>query len=172
MRQKTKTKPSARRAPACPRAVCIVALLLVVQAAALLGFGLVHSVAIHALPWLDAERVGQWIAAAPVDLSGVWARLLEIGARSSHLTILFVPLGLMAFLSALGFCRRRLFVWTAAMTVQSIHLLCALILYFTSRPVYTSILMLYGILMVIYLNYSEVANAFHSQRDALEDGVP
>ena len=160
-----------RKSPACPRAVRLVALLLVIQAAGLLGLGLVHTVAVHALPWLNAERVGQWIAAAPVDLSGVWMRLLEIGAHSSRLTILFVPLGLVAFLTALGFCRRRLLTWTVAMTVQSIHLLYALILYFTTRPTYTTLLMLYGVLMVLYLNYSEIANAFRPAHTAPEKGA-
>ncbi len=159
-----------KKSSACPRAVRLVALLLVIQAAMLIGTGIVHAVAVHALPWLDAERVGQWIATAPVDLSGVWARLIEIGAHSSRLTILFVPLGLVAFLAALGFCRRRLSTWTVAMTVQSLHLLCALILYFTTRPAYITLLMLYGVLMVLYLNYSEVANAFHLAHPAPKEG--
>ncbi|MBN1937505.1 MAG: hypothetical protein JW934_22800 [Anaerolineae bacterium] len=171
MRQKRENDRTGQRQPACPRAVRIVALLLVIQAAGLLGLGLVHTVASYALPWLNAEQVGQWLAAAPVDLTGVWARLLEIGKTSARLTILFVPLGLLAFLTALGFCRRRLFGWTAAMTVQSIQLLCALILYFTSKPAYVSLLMLYGVLMVVYLNYSEVANAFGPRRTPLENQV-
>lgn len=171
MRQKRKNNPTAPSSSACPRAVRIVALLLVIQAAGLLGFGLVHTMATYALPWLNADRVGQWLAAAPVDLTAIWTRLLEISKTSAHLTILFVPLGVMAFLTAISFCWRRLFAWTVAMTVQSIQLLCALILYFTSRPVYVSILMLYGILMVVYLNYSEVANAFRPRHPSLKNDV-
>lgn len=143
----------------------LVALLLVIQAAALIGIGLVYAIAIHALPWLDADRVSRWLAAVPLNLTTPWARLLEIEQKGSPLTIVLLPLGIMAFLIAVGFCRRRLFLWTMAMIVQSIHLFIAIVLYLTTRPACTTPLMLYGVIMVLYLNYSEVANAFHPAGD-------
>jgi hypothetical protein len=148
----------------CPREIKIVALLLVLQAAGLIGAGLVHVVATYAVPWIRAETVVRWLARSAVDLLWLWERLVQLG-KSSPLIAVFLPLGSMAFVSALGLRLRRSVAWTAAMAVQAIHLLVSLALYFGSRPRYASILMAWGLLMVLYLNYSEVANAFRRHRE-------
>jgi hypothetical protein len=46
----------------------------------------------------------------------------------------------------------------------------ALVLYLTTKPAYVSVLMASGVLMVVYLNYSEVANAFGSPQHEAERG--
>ena len=84
-------------------------------------------------------------------------------ARDKYKSI-FLPLGLMAFISALGLRLRKGAAWTGAMAVQSIHLLVSLAVYFATKPNYVSILMAWGVLMVLYLNYSEVANAFRAHQ--------
>ena len=89
---------------------------------------------------------------------------MDIGKQSSPLIVIFLPLGVMAFISAFGLRLRRHIAWTAAMAVQAIHLLVFLILYFTTRLRYVSPFMAWGVLMVIYLNYSDVANAFRPHR--------
>jgi hypothetical protein len=51
-----------------------------------------------------------------------------------------------------------------------VQLTLALVLYATTKPAYVSALMASGVLMVIYLNYSEVANAFGSPQREAERG--
>ncbi|MBN1579863.1 MAG: hypothetical protein JXA89_04110 [Anaerolineae bacterium] len=148
----------------CPREIKIVAVLLVLQAAGLMGIGFVHLVATYAVPWISADTISSWITRSPIDLVWLWERLLDIGEKSSPLVAILMPLGLMAFVSALGLRLRKRAAWTAAMAVQSIHLLVSLVIYFTTRPNYASLLMAWGVFMVLYLNYSEVANAFRSHQ--------
>jgi hypothetical protein len=46
----------------------------------------------------------------------------------------------------------------------------ALYLYFHERPFYCYAIMIYGIWMVVYLNYTEVRAVFHSEREAKDWG--
>lgn len=159
-----------RPAAACPRAVRIVGALMIVQALGLIGIGFVHTVATLAVPWISAQAVADLLARSPVNLLWAWERLVEIEKQVSDLNILFLPLGLMAFLAGVGMCGtkqgsvRPPVAWLAAMTVQGVQLFLSLLLYFTVKPGYVTVLMLYGVLMVLYLDYSEVADVFRPHR--------
>ena len=76
------------------------------------------------------------------------------------MSIIFIPLSLLAILAAISFLRLWRNAWTNAMLLQGFTLLIALILYFTGKPFYVYILMLYSIFMVLYLNHYEVQVAF------------
>ena len=70
----------------------------------------------------------------------------------------------LALLSALGFWRVWQAAWMSAITVQGASLLLALGMFFRDRPLYVYFMLLYGIWMVIYLNFSDVLEAFNAER--------
>jgi hypothetical protein len=72
----------------------------------------------------------------------------------------FLPLGLLALLAGIGFLRLWRTAWLMAMLLQGLSLVTALVLYFNHKPVYVYVLMVYSILIVVYLNYSEVYATF------------
>lgn len=77
----------------------------------------------------------------------------------------FIPLSIMALIAALGFLRPRPGAWVIAMMVQGLMLLAALMRYFGGGP-HDAILygmLLYGVIMVLYLNYAEVPLVFRVQ---------
>ena len=131
-----------------PWPVTAVGLLLLLQAAGLFGLGAVYFAAVYLLDL--------W---AP--LSALSAEELFLGVLDKVLmSIIFIPLSLLAILAAISFLRLWRNAWTNAMLLQGFTLLIALILYFTGKPFYVYILMLYSIFMVLYLNYYEVQVAF------------
>jgi hypothetical protein len=85
---------------------------------------------------------------------------IPLGLRGGVL----IALGVLAFLAAVGFFRLWLGAWLNAVMVQGTSLLIMLFLYFHERPFYIYLYMVFNIFMVIYLNYSEVKESFHSQR--------
>jgi hypothetical protein len=106
-----------------------------------------------------------------VYLLDLWAPLSALSAEELFLgvvnrvvmSIIFTPLSLLAILAAVGFLRLWRNAWTNAMLLQGLTLLIALILYFTGKPFYVYMLMLYGIFMVLYLNHYDVKMAFRSE---------
>ncbi len=81
-------------------------------------------------------------------------------------TAVVVPLVILLFITAIGFFFRRSFAWHSAMTLQGLMLLSCLTIYFLTNSVLRSshllyFSMLYCILMVLYLNTSDVRMAFH-----------
>lgn len=81
-------------------------------------------------------------------------------------TAVVAPLVVFLCITAIGFFFRRSFAWHSAMTLQGVMLLGCLTLYFftTSRlrdSHFLYLSMLYCILMVLYLNTSDVRMAFH-----------
>jgi len=108
---------------------------------------------------------------AIVYLVDLWAPLTALRAEELFLgvankvvmSIIFIPLSLLAILAAVGFRRLWCNAWTNAMLLQGLTLLIALILYFTAKPLYVYILMLYSIFMVLYLNYYPVQMAFRPE---------
>lgn len=81
-------------------------------------------------------------------------------------TAVVAPLALLLLITTIGFFFRRSFAWHSAMTLQGVILLGCLTIYFftdshlrNSHFLYLS--MLYCILMVLYLNTSDVRMAFH-----------
>jgi hypothetical protein len=120
-----------------PAPVTIVGLLLLVQCAALFGLA-----ALFLAPLAPAWEL------RPEELP----RAL-MGAA-------FGVLGLAALLACVGLLRLWPAGWLVAMLVQGASLLLALNLYFREKPPYAYLLMLYGICMVLYLNYAEVQATF------------
>ena len=108
---------------------------------------------------------------AIVYLLDLWAPLSALSAEELFLgvvnqvvmSIIFIPLSLLAILAAVGFLRLWRNAWTNAMLLQGLTLLIALILYFTGKPLYVYMLMLYGIFMVLYLNDHHVKTAFRPE---------
>jgi magnesium-transporting ATPase (P-type) len=142
----TSNKPRKR-----PWSVTAVGLLLLLQAVGLFGLGAIHFAMVY--------MVDLW---AP--LSALSAEELLLGVDNKVvMSILFIPLSLLAILAAVGFRRLWRNAWTNAMLLQGLTLLIALILYFTAKPFYVYILMLYGIFMVLYLNYYHVQMAFRPE---------
>jgi magnesium-transporting ATPase (P-type) len=142
----TSNKPRKR-----PWSVTAVGLLLLLQAVGLFGLGAIHFAMVY--------LVDLW---AP--LSALSAEELLLGvANKVVMSILFIPLSLLAILAAVGFRRLWRNAWTNAMLLQGLTLLIALILYFTAKPFYVYILMLYSIFMVLYLNYYPVQMAFRPE---------
>ena len=75
--------------------------------------------------------------------------------------VLFM-LTILALWSAIGFFRLWRIAWTAAMFVQGASLMTSLTLYFLSKPLHITFLMISGIFMVLYLNYADIQTIFTS----------
>lgn len=77
----------------------------------------------------------------------------------------FIPLSILALIAAVGFLRPRPGAWVIAMMVQGLMLLAALIRYFGAGPRDAVLygMLLYGVVMVLYLNYAEVPLVFRVQ---------
>lgn len=123
--------------------VRIVSGLLVLQAVLLVG-GVIYRAAL--VDW----RLG------PAEL----ARLPEAVEASLAITV-FVPMAIMAVVAAICFVLRLRVAWTLAMVTQGLCLGGSLSLRVgrTVSLVYAAV-MLYAIMMVLYLNSSEVRLAF------------
>jgi magnesium-transporting ATPase (P-type) len=139
----TSNKPRKR-----PWSVTAVGLLLLLQAVGLFGLGAIHFAIVY--------LVDLW---AP--LSALSAEELLLGVVNQVvMSIVFIPLSLLAIMAAIGFLRLWRNAWTNAMLLQGLTLFIALLLYFGGKPWYVYILMLYSIFMVLYLNYHDVRMAF------------
>jgi magnesium-transporting ATPase (P-type) len=131
--------------------VTAVGLLLLLQAVGLFGLGAIHFAAVYLL-----EPLGQMLElSAEEQLLGM--------IKGIVMSMIFIPLSLLAIMAAVGFLRLWRNAWTNAMLLQGLTLLIALILYFTGKPFYVYILMLYSIFMVLYLNYYHVQMAFRPE---------
>lgn len=145
----TRVKTAAgRRRRSVPRAVRIVVGLLVCQALLLAAIGVYPAFVEPLLSYLPAELGG---AHSPG------------GENAASSAIVFVPLGLLALIAVPGFLLLQPAAWVVAMFVQGMSLAGALILYFTAKPGYVYPIMVVGVIMVLYLNYAEVADAFPSR---------
>jgi hypothetical protein len=112
-------------------------------------------------------------------IGGLYAAIIEIDwAITAEDYLINIPLGLrggvffaigiLAILAAIGFFRLWPGGWLNAVMVQGTSLLISLFLYFHEKPFYIYLIMAFSIFMVIYLNYSEVKEAFQSQPAASE----
>lgn len=125
-----------------PRPITILALLLFLQAMGLFDLGLFFFTGLG----IKGSVIMTVLLAEPVNT-------LTMG-------LVFVSLALLAFLAGVGFLRLWRTAWLMAMLLQGLCLLTALLLYFNQRPGFVYFLMLYSVIMVIYLNYSEVYATF------------
>jgi hypothetical protein len=131
--------------------VTAVGLLLLLQATGLFGLGAIYFARVYLLDlWAPMSSLST-------------EELFTVVVNEVFMSIIFIPLSLLAVLVAISFLRLRRNAWTNAMLLQGFTLLIALILYFTGKPFYVYILMLYGIFMVLYLNYYEVQVPFRSK---------
>jgi hypothetical protein len=144
--------------------VRIVRTLLVFESLLLFSLGMLYRVVTGWMPGLVVAWEGMadswWFS---------WAyRLLQdtysIGRDHVALAGVLSLLGGMALIAALALCRLRRSTWLVALSVQGVQLTLALVLYFTTKPAYVSVLMALGVVMVLYLQYSEVVNAFGSRQ--------
>lgn len=125
-----------------------ISLLLFLQT---LGLSLITIFFLRQIDW-ELEWADTMLSVAALDLI-VW-------------TAVVAPLVLLLLITAIGFFFQRSFAWHSAMTLQGVMLLGCLTIYFftdshlrNSHWLYLS--MLYCILMVLYLNTSDVRLAFH-----------
>lgn len=135
-------------APARSVAVTVLSLLLLLQAAGLIFVDLFFFV--------------------NLDVQAGWQTLLHESVTILTIESVFIFLALLALLAAIGFIRLWPSAWFLAMLLQGLGLLTALSLYFSQKPAHVYALMLYSILMVIALNYSEVYLAFQPSPDLEE----
>jgi hypothetical protein len=131
-------------------------LLLVLQAAGLGGIG---AYSIYQIDWQQVQQQAE----TDGTLSPELAEAIE------HAAVLVLTLGppaVLALLAALGFLFLFRIGWLLAMTVQVFTLLACLLLYSDWEPVsgwvpvFIYPVMLYCIVMVLYLNSSDVRAAF------------
>ena len=83
------------------------------------------------------------------------------GIGPSPFIVIFMLLGAMALVSTVGFFRLWPAAWITAVSVQGISLLFTVILYLSEKPGYVYWIMGYCIVLVAYLNHSDVKSAFH-----------
>lgn len=85
------------------------------------------------------------------------------GERPLYLAV--VPLSLLALIAVIGFVQLRPGAWVVAMLLQGLMLLMALGVYFTGSTADAVLyaMLLYGVVMVLYLNYAEVPLIFRVQ---------
>jgi magnesium-transporting ATPase (P-type) len=143
-----KVGPTSNRPRKRPWSVTAVGLLLLLQAVGLFGLGAIYFATVYLLEL--------W---APLTALSAEELLLGV-VNKVIMSVIFIPLSLLAILAAIGFLRLWHNAWTNAMLLQGLTLLIALTLYFTGKPFYVYILMLYSIFMVLYLSYHDVQMAF------------
>lgn len=101
----------------------------------------------------------------------VWSNVRMRGAvpeglpEAGYVTVFFGAPAALAVLAALVFFVLYRRGWLLAMMVQSLTLLACLGLYFRDDPAYIYPIMVYSVLMVLFLNSSEVRVMLHSRED-------
>jgi hypothetical protein len=147
-----------------------VGLLLILQAIGLVGliaYGLLQ------VDWQqvrsDSQQQGLVLEIQPdssQQQEGEEESVLE-AARAIGAAILFLPSIVLAILGALGFLLFSRRGWLLASLAQTLSLGACMELYYNSvweNPAFVYPVMLYCILMILYLNSSEVRVVFHSRR--------
>ncbi len=133
-----------------PWPVTALGLLLLLQALGLFSFGLFHFEKVNLLARSDQ----------PLGVTG--AELLAEITQSSLISLVFIPLSLLALVTGIGFLRLWRIAWLNAVLIQGLSLGIAIIFYLQHQPAYVYAIMLYSIFMVIYLHHSEVQSTFNA----------
>jgi hypothetical protein len=128
-----------------PWPVKLMNLLLLLEAAVMLSIALLHDGPLG-LP----------------DSPGVVDIIQAIISNLAYTTI-FGGLAVLAVVAAIGFWRLWPIGWSLAILVQGLSLVVALVLYFTSRPFYTQLLMLFIVVLVVYLRHSDIQTTFQTR---------
>ncbi len=86
---------------------------------------------------------------------------------------IFIPLGLMCMLAAIGFLFLLRSGWLFAMMAQGLILFICIRQYFTHQPAFIYPLMVYCIFMVLFINSSKIRAVFHSRGSGLiKEDIP
>ena len=132
-------------------------LLLVLQTT---GLGGISAYSIYQIDWQQVQQ--------QAETDGTLSPELTTAIEHTAVTVFTLgPPAVLALLAALGFLFLFRIGWLLAMTVQVLTLLACLLLYSDWRPVsdwdpvFIYPVMLYCIVMVLYLNSSDVRAAFH-----------
>jgi hypothetical protein len=149
------------------RPIRIVGLLLILQAIGLVGliaYGLLQ------VDWQqvrsDAQQQGSGLEIQLDSSQEQEGPVLE-AARAIGAAVLFLPSIVLAILGALGFLLFSRRGWLLASLAQTLSLGACMELYYESfweNPGFIYPVMVYCILMILYLNSSEVRVVFHSRR--------
>jgi hypothetical protein len=105
-----------------------------------------------------------------------WERELEdimLSLRALDIVmwgVTLAPVMLLLLVSSLAILLYRRFAWLLAMTLQGVILLRCLILYFGSNSIlrtspWVHLIMLYAVVLVLYLNTTDIRLAFTAERD-------
>jgi hypothetical protein len=129
------------------RLVTIVAILLAVETAGLLTLALMQ--------WLKGDVVER------VSIPGI---------GPSPFIIIFSLLAVMTLIATAGFFRLWPAAWITAVSVQGISLMLTLVLYVTEKPAYVYWIMIYCMMLVAYLNHSEVRSVFQARLSGNKSG--
>ena len=135
----TPSLPVERRWP-----VLVLGLLLLFQAAGLFGLGSFYLFTI-----------------TPGDTAANLPGLLNSSA--------FNLLAVLALIASFGFLRLHRLGWICAMLLQGLCLLLALSLYIREKSPLAYALMLYDIILVLYLNYSDVQSTFQPRTQGRDE---
>ena len=136
-------RPTHRPTRHRPRIVSFVSWLMVLQG---LGFLVAGAMRIVVSQWGDLG-----IAYLTQHTSHPTTYLLLTGS-------IWISLGLLAFICALALWRLHKFGWVAAMLLQMVALIYALVVYLRGSPNYLA--MVFGVVIVFILNNQEVQDVF------------
>lgn len=154
----TRIIPAAR-----PRAVTILAWLLLGESLSMLLLGIYHFVILSFGPQL----LRQWWRGDRLDINQLLQQLFGRAAEEKLLltlveSLILFFLTVLVLLAALGFFARWRSAWLTAMFVQGSALLLGLVLYIVKRPFHIYWLMGFAVFLVMYLNVSDVYQYFHA----------
>src|SRR5215212_4897260 len=149
------------------RPIRVVGLLLILQAIGLAG---IIAYGILQVDWQqiqsDSSQQEELVLEIQPDSPQQQDAVLE-AAKAIGVAILFLPSIILAIIGALGFILFSRRGWLLASLAQTLSLGACLELYYEplwNNPNFVYPVMLYGILMIFYLNSSEVRVVFHSRR--------
>ncbi|MEZ4859998.1 MAG: hypothetical protein R3C14_01765 [Caldilineaceae bacterium] len=133
----------------------IIGLLLLIQASSVLALSLFFS---RQIDW-QRELADSILSIAALDIIA-W-------------DIVVAPLIILLIITAIGFFFQRAFAWLFAMTLQGVMLLGCLSIYFLTNSYlrnshFIYLTMVYCIMMVLYLNSSDVRIAFQVKKRTRE----
>ena len=153
------------------RPIRVVGLLLILQAIGLAG---IIAYGILQVDWQqiqsDPSQQGELVLEIPPDSPQQQDAVLE-AAKAIGVAVLFSPSIVLAIIGALGFILFSRRGWLLASLAQTLSLGACLELYyepFWNNPAFVYPVMVYCILMILYLNSSEVRVVFHSRPKPLK----
>lgn len=130
-----------------PGVVTAAGVLSLVQAVVLAAIGSAHLAAIF---HPEIPQLANWF---PGEI------------RRIILSVVLIPLAALMALAAWGLFRLKRYSWMLTVFCQGVSLLVALLLYFYGKPWFAYLMMIFGIGMVLFLNYNETQDPFQPPPD-------